>query len=195
MIRIDALGDACPIPVIKTKRALSASLENETIQIYVDNEIATQNLSKMASQMGLSCTVKQHSNKEYSVDIVKGRGSEYVVKPAIVTSGSLVVVGSSAMGSGDEALGKNLMKAFIYTLTELQPPPATLVFYNSGAFLSASGSNAMEDLRNLETLGTRILTCGACLSFYNLSPPAVGQVTNMLEIVELMHSSTNIIKP
>ena len=45
MFKIDALGKACPLPVIETKKALR---EHEVVQTLVDNEIATQNLKKMA---------------------------------------------------------------------------------------------------------------------------------------------------
>ena len=40
MITVNAMGDNCPIPVIKTKKAMAALTGPETIEVLVDNEIA-----------------------------------------------------------------------------------------------------------------------------------------------------------
>ena len=47
MFKIDALGKACPLPVIETHKALK---EHDAVEITVDNKIATENLKKLASQ-------------------------------------------------------------------------------------------------------------------------------------------------
>ena len=52
MITVDAMGDNCPIPVIKTKKAMDALTGPETIEVLVDNEIAVQNVTKMATSAG-----------------------------------------------------------------------------------------------------------------------------------------------
>ena len=52
MITVNAMGDNCPIPVIKTKKAIAALTGPETIEVLVDNEIAVQNVTKMASGSG-----------------------------------------------------------------------------------------------------------------------------------------------
>ena len=49
-IKVDAMGDQCPIPVIKTKKALGEIKETTLVEVHVDNEIAVQNLSKMANK-------------------------------------------------------------------------------------------------------------------------------------------------
>ena len=49
MITVNAMGDNCPIPVIKTKKAMDALTGPETIEVLVDNEIAVQNVTKMAT--------------------------------------------------------------------------------------------------------------------------------------------------
>ena len=38
MITVNAMGDNCPIPVIKTKKAMDALTGPETIEVLVDNE-------------------------------------------------------------------------------------------------------------------------------------------------------------
>ena len=45
MVTVNAMGDKCPLPVIKTKKALDALTAPETIEVLVDNEtaVATRN--------------------------------------------------------------------------------------------------------------------------------------------------------
>ena len=44
----------CPLPVIEAKNALKDAEKGEVVEILVDNEIAVQNLMKMAEHKGLS---------------------------------------------------------------------------------------------------------------------------------------------
>ena len=52
MITVDARGEICPIPLIKAKEAIKNLNGAGTVEVFVDNEIAVQNLKKMAVQMG-----------------------------------------------------------------------------------------------------------------------------------------------
>ena len=52
MIKVNAIGDTCPIPVIKTKKAIQEAAGQGTIEVLVDNEIAVQNVTKMAASEG-----------------------------------------------------------------------------------------------------------------------------------------------
>ena len=52
MVTVNAMGDNCPIPVVKTKKAMQALTGPETIEVLVDNEIAVQNVTKMAKDQG-----------------------------------------------------------------------------------------------------------------------------------------------
>ena len=109
---------------------------------------------------------------------------------------TIVVLSADHMGEGNEELGKVLMKGFIYALTELDKLPKKILLFNSGAKLSVEGSDSLEDLKLLESKGVEILTCGACLNFYEISNQlAVGSVTNMYAIAESMMEASKIIKP
>lgn len=44
-IIVNAVGEQCPIPVVKATRALRAMTEPGILEVHVDNEIAVQNLS------------------------------------------------------------------------------------------------------------------------------------------------------
>ena len=69
MITVNAMGDACPIPVIKTKKAMQKVTDAETIEVLVDNEIAVQNVTKMAQSSGGTVTSEKLAEKEFKVTI------------------------------------------------------------------------------------------------------------------------------
>ena len=43
-IKVNAMGDACPIPVVKTQKAMQELGGAGTVETLVDNETAVQNL-------------------------------------------------------------------------------------------------------------------------------------------------------
>ena len=53
-IKVNAMGDACPIPVVKTQKAMQELTGAGTVETLVDNETAVQNLGKLAASKG--CT-------------------------------------------------------------------------------------------------------------------------------------------
>lgn len=209
MIRLDERGKQCPIPVIDTKKVLESAPEGEVVAVTVDNEIAVQNLQKMADHKGLHAEFSKKGDREFTVSITaSGVGAvkenltdEETVDSSVLVEdgrrkGMVVVLSSRYMGTGEEKLGETLMKGFVYALTQQDELPETVLLYNGGAFLSCQGSDSLEDLRYLESKGVEVLTCGTCLNFYELSEKlGVGSVTNMYEIVEKQTNASLIIHP
>lgn len=209
--QIDARGKTCPLPVIEAKKALEAAEEGTKIEVLVDNEIAVQNLRKMAAQKKYPAVSQKIREGCYLVELRKPGGNmeqsgqaagaekkadDEGCVPGPEQGKVVVVLSSEKMGRGDETLGKVLMKGFVYALTELDEKPDTVILYNSGARLSCEGSDSLEDLRELEEQGTRILTCGTCLNHYGLLERlAVGTVTNMYQIAELLTQAAKVVKP
>ena len=190
---VDAVGDQCPIPVVKATRALRELTEPGTLEVRVDNEIAVQNLTRMAA--GNHLPVKSEKKGEHlfvvTMEVAAPVGDAPVEEPALV-----VAVDSETMGRGSDELGKLLMKSFLFAVTQLPQLPKTMLFYNGGARLTAEGSDSLEDLKGLEAQGVEILTCGTCLNFYGLADQlAVGGVTNMYSIVETLANAGKVIKP
>ena len=60
MIKIDARGDACPLPVVKAKKAIAELHGPGEVEVLVDNEIAVQNLTKMAQQKGYGSSAEKN---------------------------------------------------------------------------------------------------------------------------------------
>ncbi|QDW74942.1 sulfurtransferase-like selenium metabolism protein YedF [Lachnospiraceae bacterium KGMB03038] len=201
MITVNAMGDNCPIPVIKTKKAMDALTGPETIEVLVDNEIAVQNVTKMAKGAGGEVSSEKLGEASFKVTIQMQGAPENVQEedPACAPdarSSTIVVVSSDRMGEGNDELGKVLMKSFIFAVTQLDQLPKTMLFYNGGATLTTEGSDSLEDLKSLEAQGVEILTCGTCLDYYGLKEKlVVGGVTNMYSIVEAMAGAGRIIRP
>ncbi len=204
MIQVNAIGDACPIPVVKTKNAIRELKGSGVVQTLVDNEIAVQNLTKMANQKGYGVKSEKLSDREYKVTMTIGQGAEAPAEdeetacllPLGRKANTVVVIDSPCMGSGSEELGRALMKAFIYALGQQEELPGTILFYNGGAAITCQDSPALEDLKSLHAQGVEILTCGTCLNFYGLTDQLqVGEVTNMYVIVEKMTGADRIVKP
>ena len=49
-IEVNAMGDACPLPVVKTLKALKQLDGEGTVVTSVDNETAVKNISKMGEK-------------------------------------------------------------------------------------------------------------------------------------------------
>jgi len=199
-ICVNAVGDACPIPVVKATKALSEFTEGGSLEVRVDNEIAIQNLSRLAAGKGLKYRAEKLEESLYTITMeVPGpvaSAEEEVPLCRPDSRGDFVVaVDSCTMGKGSDELGATLMKGFLYALSQLETLPRAILFYNGGAKLTVEGSVSVEDLKDMEARGVEILTCGTCLNYYGLSDKlAVGSVTNMYSIVEKL-AGARVIKP
>ena len=203
MTTIDAMGKPCPIPVIETKKIL-AKPDEDSVLVKVDNIVAVQNLEKMAKGYAYGFSYVERGKGSFDVLISKNGksppGAEAIDDVAVTVQdgglpGKLVVaIGRDTMGDGAEELGKILIKGFIYSLTELSTPPDSLLFFNSGAYLTSDGSSTVDDLKRLEAKGTEIFSCGTCINFYGLQDRlAVGTIADMYKITQKLASAGNII--
>lgn len=199
---IDVRNVSCPGPVIKAKNVLK-DMDQGTLEVLVDNFAAVQNLTKLASYLKVKTKWEQYEENDFKVIFQAGRqeeesekNQEPIAGRAGIRKGCVVAISADHMGQGDEALGKTLMKGFIYALTELEQLPETLLFYNGGARMVAEGSESVEDLKLMESQGVKIMTCGACLNHYGLSEHlSVGTVTNMYAIAELITGAERVVRP
>lgn len=198
------MGMACPLPVVQAKKAMEEFTEDGLLEVKVDNDTAVQNLTRLGNNHGFSVSVVRNSEKEYIVtmEIKADKAlsvpleSEEIVCPAPARGGKVVILSANTMGSGDEQLGKKLMKAFIFALTSQDEVPEKVICYNSGAFLTTEDPDTVKDLKNLEEAGATIMTCGTCLDFYGLKEKLqVGIISNMYDIVEAQMGASMIIRP
>lgn len=204
MIELDERGHQCPLPVVAAKKALEQANANEQVSVRVDNEIAVQNLMKLGKHMNLTVNSEKQGEDNYVVNFVMGdvsrssntKNSEETALPSGGKRNLVVVIASDQMGEPEEELGKILMKGFIFALAQQDILPKTILFYNSGARLTTTGSESLEDLKNLEAEGVEIMTCGTCLKYLGIEKELqVGTVSNMYDIAEKMVGADLIVRP
>lgn len=194
MKNLDCIGKVCPIPVIETKKMMAENPDEKDFEILVDNEVATQNISKMAKELKIESSVEKVSDGFYKVSLHKTKESLEQVSlenQSIETNSSYVVaISDDKMGNGDEEFSKSLLEGFIYALTEQDQLPSKVIFYNKGVYLTTLNEKTVEDLKTLKERGVEILSCGLCLGNYEVKEKLqVGQITNMYKIVEIMRSN------
>jgi selenium metabolism protein YedF len=100
------------------------------------------------------------------------------------------------MGDGDDELGHLLISNFIKALKDLNKLPLHMVFYNKGVTLAVKDSPVIEHIKDLEKMGVEIHLCATCVNYYKLeNNVAVGTLSNMYSIAEIMASAGNVIRP
>jgi len=202
MKSLDCRGLACPQPVINTKDALEEVPAGQ-VTVLVDNQAARDNVTRFAQSQGHTVSVTDQGN-DFLLTITKAGTVRETPGPETSTNSTpgpaaprlVVKVGSGIMGSGSEQLGRILMNAFLKSLSETTLLPETILFYNTGVYLTCEGSEQLETLRHLENLGVNILSCGTCLDFFNKKEElAVGAVSNMFEIIETLSGADRVVSP
>ncbi|MBA4349181.1 MAG: sulfurtransferase-like selenium metabolism protein YedF [Thermodesulfovibrio sp.] len=169
---IDARGIGCPKPVIMAEEALSQIAEG-AIEILVDNEASVGNLTRFATKNGFHSETSKE-NSCWRLKIVKG----YACKTGVLESGVqssetkekikdiLLIVGTDIMGK-EEELGKILIKAFFETMKVTKEVPHTIFFLNAGVKLTTINEDIIAILKDIETMGVEIFSCGTCLKHFN----------------------------
>lgn len=199
METVNAFGLACPKPLMMAKAKIDEGARE--LSVRVDNEIAVKNVSRLAEKYGLNVAVEIIEGG-WSVNFSEGdRGVAAAAAPAAAPActpagcGYAVFIGKDHVGEGDPQLGYNLMKMAIYTLSESEDVPASVLFMNSGVKLVAGDEQQIVDSVNkLIEKGTEVLVCGTCLDFYGLKEQLkVGEVSNMYDILGRMQEAAKTI--
>ena len=220
---INAFGLQCPKPLMLAKQQIDAGVHEFGIQ--VDNETAVKNVSRLAERTGLACEVAEIAGgwlvsfSEGDADlsntaVAAPAAAAPAAAPACVPGvgcGYAVFVGKDHVGEGEGELGYNLMKMALYTLSEADEVPSSLLFMNGGVKLIAGpdaeqqcvdnvtalqekGTEVLESVQKLIDQGTEVLVCGTCLDFYGLKEQLqVGDVSNMYDILERMRDAAKVI--
>jgi len=196
MKEIDARGLSCPAPVLQTKAALQEG-NHQRVRVVVDNAASQQNVQRFLESQGFQATLEQ-VDSDYivtgSCDSMPSAQPRQATKPSSDTEKIMVMCATDRIGFGDDALGLKLMVNFLRTLKEMGNELWRLVFVNNGVKLTIESSDVLEDLKDYEKNGIRILVCGTCLDHFNLlERKQVGETTNMLDIVTAMQLADKVI--
>jgi selenium metabolism protein YedF len=201
MKEIDARGLACPAPVLQTKAALQEE-KPHGVRVVVDNAASQQNVQRFLESHGFQTALEQ-DGADYVVTgtCVSDPGETVRTSTEQKTAGEqteakkiMVMCATDRIGFGDDELGLKLMVNFLRTLKEMGDELWRLVFVNNGVKLTIDGSEVLQDLKQYETDGLKILVCGTCLNHFNLlERKQVGETTNMLDIVTAMQLADKVI--
>lgn len=206
-IIVDAMGKQCPIPVVMTKKQVEKLDGPADVEVHVDNDTAVQNVTRLGNTLGATVETAKISDQEFHITLHVGQDAidaagagkgQDAVEACDVVSGRNVVYAftSKFMGTGDDTLGEKLMKSCIYAITQLDTLPKAMLFYNGGAFLTAEGSDVLEDLKKMEEEGVKIITCGTCADYYGIKDKIqVGIIGNMYDIVSTMNEAGHVVRP
>jgi selenium metabolism protein YedF len=192
MKTIDCRGQQCPQPVIQTRKLMLAEPDT-VLEVLVDDQACRDNVSRLATTMGYSIELEK-TGAATRLKLTPGEKPIEEHVTAATTGPKIIFIGSDQMGSGDPKLGQILMKNFIFTLTEADIVPDAIYFVNSGIKLTIGGSDVLEPLEELANRGVDIASCGLCLEYFDAKDSlAVGRISNMLELVNVLEGAGNII--
>lgn len=209
---VDARKLPCPQPVVLTIKAME---ESDDITTIVSSKIAKENVTRLARDRGFSLevTIKGDEFHMHMARLPPGEKAypdPVILEPKLSSDSTecrecngnedsgarVLLLTSDAIGQGDEELGKRLMTSFLQILGEVPQKPTTIIFMNSAVKLVVKGAPALEDLRDRERQGVKLLACGTCLSHYELMDAvAVGQVSNMYDIASILLNANKVVSP
>lgn len=200
MATVDVRGQACPMPLIATKKALKEAGADEDIMVLIDNETSRNNVERFLRDNGRKVRSVEEGGL-YTLTVQGGKtelthpdaASYCGVSPA---APHVIAFSRNRMGSGSEELGEILMKAFVNTIKEVEPLPSHLIFYNAGIFLAIEDSSLLQPLRELQEMGVEVLVCGTCADYYEKKEQVrVGTISNMYTILETLSAAGHVVQP
>ncbi|NJB66824.1 selenium metabolism protein YedF [Desulfobaculum xiamenense] len=205
---LDCKGLACPQPVLNARKLVETEQPAE-FAVIVDNEAARENVGRFIATRGYETSVE---NVDGGWAVVGRRAAESsdaapspagacpVCRPmsademAALEQKVTVFIQRDVLGSGDDALGEKLMLNFLATLPEFGPELWRVVLVNGGVRLTVADNPCCEKIKALEEMGATILVCGTCLDHFGLlDRKAVGETTNMLDVVTSLQLATKVI--
>jgi selenium metabolism protein YedF len=205
-ITVDCRNMPCPQPVMKVLETLKSSRPSD-LEVIVDNRAAFENVGRLLRDRGYKVDGKEEDalwrvSARTDADALSGDAagapegrSQYARPPAAEDMRTLVMIIAPVFGAGDDELGGKLMKNFLATLPETGSSLWRVILLNGGVTLAAEGSPVLKQLQDMEKSGVGIFVCGTCLEHFGLSAKkAVGETTNMLDVVTGMAAAHKIIR-
>lgn len=205
MNTLDCRGLPCPQPVIRCRNLLEQQSVAQCT-VLVDNEAAAENVRRFWEQRGFSVHEERPEAQLWRLEARRLQPStaegtqsptaKGACPPATTEGKTVVFITTPTLGRGDDGLGQRLMETFLTTLPELGESLWRIVLLNGGVTLAATPGPALEALQAMERQGVSVLVCGTCLAHYQLAEAkAVGETSNMLDIVTSLALADKVIRP
>lgn len=196
MKTLDVTGKKCPMPLIETKKALMESSPGEALSILIDNETSVKNVTHYLEDNNIPVTSRKNGDVW---QLSLNRGNEELEKtvpeafcePEMAKdNGYVVVMAKNRIGEGSDELGANLVGPLLESLKAQDVLPSKIVFMNSGIHLVTNDSTVIPQLKELELSGVEMIACGTCLNYFEKNEElAIGRISNMFEIVEVLRTT------
>ena len=107
---------------------------------------------------------------------------------------TLLLLSQYGMGTGDEALGLQLVTNYLNLMNEEAEPPRFVALYNGGVKLICEGSPVIDIMKELEQKGVKLLACKTCLRHFDLlNKMEAGIAGTMMDIVQLQKAADKVI--
>ena len=100
---------------------------------------------------------------------------------------------SLSIGS-DRQVGKVLLETYIYTLSELEFLPKSIILFNEAVLLTLPVSDCYLYLKRLQDRGVEVLVCDTSATYYNIvKKMQIGKLIGMKTIIEKQLGTTKLI--
>jgi tRNA 2-thiouridine synthesizing protein A len=195
-VEVNAKGLACPQPVVLSMKAL-AEMESGKVIVSVDNEVARDNVKRMAEHEGCTVTVEGKGDG-FELQITRvppAKFSTELITEKKVVGETLVYLFESDFIGRNRELGKILINGFLNAITSLPKRKSKIVLISNGVRLATAGSYVLDTLLELKQSGFEILICGTCLDFFKIRDKVrVGTISNALEIMGALTNESRVVK-
>jgi len=203
VVTVDCLGMTCPQPLMECNKLLAQGAP-QSLRVLVSDQAALENVTRFLSSSGYSVTSSGQADK-WTIEGLLTAPQAHMAIPEdfpcpLPKTGNqaeertVVFLTSEVLGKGHDQLGEKLMGNFLKTLPELGESLFRLVMVNGAVRLATPDHPNFSAVKALEDSGVTVLVCGTCLEFFGLlSKRAVGQTTNMLDVVTSLQLASKVI--
>ncbi|MCA9793125.1 MAG: DsrE family protein [Candidatus Eremiobacteraeota bacterium] len=106
----------------------------------------------------------------------------------------VLLLGSTALGSGNQELGERLLKFFIKALIHNRVKPRAVILVNEAVHLATDESAVLDDLVVLTEQGVRVMVCVLSADEYGIEDGIkVGCIADMDNICDFLLTAWKVI--
>jgi selenium metabolism protein yedF len=196
-MKIDCRDLVCPEPVIRTKNALQSLKVGESLEILVNAIAPRENITRFLNSQKIEFSSELDGNETKFVVVKNSQNisevdfDEFICE---ITPKSKKVIYLNEQKAGSGEVGVSLLSKFLGAFLQVENKPEYIICVNEAVRMTANRSHvSFPILKQLESAGVKILSCGSCLEAYKLvADLAVGEITNAYEIVQILSTHEQI---
>ncbi len=195
----------CPEPVLTVKRLFTENPNLTHLSVMVSDEVNVNNLKRFALNQNLNFKVENQSdyyllffsktNFKPILDHHNALSNLAKNEFDLIKSNTVIFITNDTLGTGEPEFSNTLMDLFLQSLETSEHIPRALLLINRGVLLLSPDSSSSISLNALQAKNIEILACGLCLEYYKIKEfIPKDQITNMYNIIEMLMTSSKVIK-